>query len=185
MRSDTMHEATRLVTAEELERMSNFRGELVEGRLVEMSPVNLDHGQLVLQLGSLLQRHVKRSGLGVVGTEVGFKLASNPDTVRAPDIAFIRQDRLATARRRGFVHDVPDLAIEVLSPDDRPGYMRKKIAEYLTKGVSLVVIVDPKKTTVEIHRRGAPVNVLTDLDEVLDLNDVITDFRCTLRQIFE
>src|SRR5262245_46917777 len=130
MRRQAMHEATRLVTAEELERMPDFRGELVEGRLVEMSPVNLDHGMVVLQLGSLLQRHVRKGQLCVVGTEVGFKLASNPDTVRGPDIAFIRQDRMASVRRRGFVHGPPDLAIEVLSPDDRPGEIRKKIAEY-------------------------------------------------------
>jgi Uma2 family endonuclease len=180
-----MHEATHLVTAEEFERMPDFRGELVEGRLVEMSPVNLDHGRVVLQLGSLLQRHVREARLGVVGVEVGFKLASNPDTVRGPDIAFMRQDRLATARRRGFVHGSPDLAIEVLSPDDRPGYMRKKIEEYLTRGTSLVVIVNPDKRTVVLHRKAVAATTLSGEDEMLDLDAVIPGFRCTLKQIFE
>lgn len=180
-----MHDATRLVTAEELERMPEFRGELVEGRLVTMSPPTFDHGTIVVQLGALLHGHVQPRALGTVVVEVGFKLASNPDTVRGPDIAFVRQDRVATARRRGFVHGPPDLAIEVLSPNDRPGYLRKKIDEYLTRGVSILVIVDPAQKTVGVHRRGAGIETLSDADDVLDLNDVIADFHCTLKQIFE
>ena len=89
-----MHEATRLVTAEELERRPDLRCELVEGRLVEISPVNLDHGRLVLQLGALLNAHLRGRSLGIVGAEIGFKLASDPDTVRGPDIAFVRQERV-------------------------------------------------------------------------------------------
>lgn len=180
-----MHEASRLVTAEELERSARPRCELVEGRLVEMSPVSFDHGRVVLQFGSLLHSYVNRLQLGAVGTEVGFKLASNPDTVRGPDLAFIRRDRLAAIRHRGFVDGSPDLAIEVLSPEDRPGEVRRKIDEYLTRGASLVIIADPEAKTIDLHRQDVPVTRLTDADAVLELDDVIPGFRCTLSQIFD
>jgi Uma2 family endonuclease len=180
-----MHETGRFVTAEELERLPDLRCELVEGRLVEMSPVGFDHGQVVLQLGYLLQRHLRGKHLGVIGTEAGFKLASNPDTVRAPDVAFIREDRLPLSRPRGFVNGPPDLAVEVLSPEDRAREMRGKIDEYLTHGVPLVVIVDPQERTVTLHPRGAPETILRGLDDVLDLSLVIDGFRCRLEEIFE
>ena len=180
-----MHETGRFVTADELERRPDLRRfELLEGQLVEMSPVGPEHGRVVLQLGSLLHHHLRGRRLGIVGTEIGFKLTSNPDTVRGPDLAFIRQDRLPS-RRYGFVDGPPDLAIEVLSPDDRPGEMRAKIDEYLTRGVPLVVIVDPDERMVTLHPRGAPETTLRDLDDVLDLSFVIDGFRCRLEEIFE
>lgn len=180
-----MHETGRFVTADELERRPDLRRfELLEGQLVEMSPVGPEHGRVVLQLGSLLHHHLRGRRLGIVGTEIGFKLTSNPDTVRGPDLAFIRQDRLPS-RRHGFVDGPPDLAIEVLSPDDRPGEMRAKIDEYLTRGVPLVVIVDPDERMVTLHPRGAPETTLRDLDDVLDLSLVIDGFRCRLEEIFE
>ena len=181
-----MHETTPPVTAEELERRPDLqRFELLEGRLVEMSPVGFEHGHVVLQLGYLLQRHLRGGRLGMIGTEVGFKLASNPDTVRAPDLAFIRQHRLPLSRPRGFVSGPPDLAIEVLSPEDRPGEMRGRVDEYLTQGVPLVVIVDPHEKTVTLHPRGAPETTLRGLEDVLDLSLVIDRFRCRLEEIFE
>ena len=67
-----MHEATHPFTAEELERRPDLRCELVEGRLVEVSPVGPEHGRVVVQLGSLLHRHVQDRRLGMVGTEIGF-----------------------------------------------------------------------------------------------------------------
>jgi Uma2 family endonuclease len=179
-----MPEATRLVTAEELEQMSRPRCELVEGRLVEMSPVNLDHGTIVVQLTALLHGHVQPRSLGAIVIEVGFKLASNPDTVRSPDIAFIRAERVATARRHGFVDGPPDLAIEVLSPEDRAGEIRQKTHEYLTRGTSVVVIVNPDDRTVVMHRPGTSTIRLSGPDDVVDLNDVVPGFRCTLTQIF-
>jgi Uma2 family endonuclease len=180
-----MHEAPHPVTAEELERRPDLRCELVEGRLVEVSPVGPEHGRVVLQLGSLLHRHLRGRRLGIVGTEIGFKLASNPDTVRGPDLAFIRQDRLPLLRLQGFVDGPPDLAIEVLSPEAWPSEMRGKIEQYLTRGVPLVVIVDPDERTVTLHPRGAPATTLRGQDDVLDLSLVIDGFRCRLEEIFD
>src|SRR2546428_842720 len=144
-----MSETLRLVTAEELEKLPDdgYRYELVEGRVIRMSPVGYLHGKTAVQLIFLLQRHLSGRHLGVAFTELGFKLASNPDTVRAPDVAFIRQDRIP-ANPRGFWAGPPDLAVEVLSPDDRPSEVQNKVEEYLRRGVPLVVVIDPEDKTV-------------------------------------
>ena len=178
----------RLVTAEELERMPNsdeYRYELVEGRLIRMSPVGFDHGRIVARLLFLLQRHLQDAPAGVVATEVGFKLASNPDTVRGPDIAFLSNDRLPSRGTRGFLQDPPDAVVEVLSPDDRPFEMRLKISEYLATGVDVTIVVDPGKETVTVYRPAASPVMLHEAEDVLDLNDVIPGFHCRLREIFE
>src|SRR5712691_3491438 len=152
-----------LVTAEELERMpdDDFRYELVEGRIVRMSPVGGVHGGLTAGFIALLVQHVKAARIGAVATELGFILARNPDTVRAPDLAF-----------------------EVLSPDDRPSDVRTKVDEYLTYGTRLVLVVDPDEQTVSAHRRGMP-SLTFGVDDTLDLDDVVPGFRCLVREIFE
>src|SRR6478672_9366656 len=121
MRECRMPADARLVTAEELEKFpdDDYRYELVEGRVVRMSPVGYRHGRIVVRIAVLLSGHVERHQLGVVLTDVGFKLASNPDTVRGTDLAFIRQARLPAQDLPGFWEGPPDLVIEVLSPDDR------------------------------------------------------------------
>lgn len=179
-----MSETTRLVTAEELERFpsDDWRYELVAGRLIQMSPAALPHGIVVARVLSLLHRHAEANNLGVVIPEVGFKLASNPDTVRAPDVAFLRRDRIPT--RKGFVDGPPDLAVEVLSPDDRPSEVRAKVSEYLTSGVTLVMVIDPDELTATIHRRLTPPVTLSGND-VIDLDDVVSGFRCVVHDIFE
>ncbi len=176
----------RLVTAEELEHMpdDDYRYELVRGRLIRMSPVGFLHGDIAGAILALLRYHAKERRLGTVGPEIGFVLARNPDTVRAPDVAFIRRERVPPRDARGFVTGAPDLAVEVLSPDDRPSEIRDKISEYLSHGTSVVAIVDPDERTVIVHRRGATPLMLT-MDDALDLDDVLPGFRCVVREIFE
>jgi Uma2 family endonuclease len=180
-----MSKTTDLVTADELERFprDDRRYELVDGRVIPMSPVNFQHGKVVLQFGFLLSRYLRSQPVGVVVAEVGFKLAFGPDTVRAPDIAFIRADRLPAPNARGFFTGPPDLAIEVLSPDDRPADVRAKVDQYLARGVALVVVIDPGPQTVTTWRPTTPAATL-HTDEVLDLSDVIAGFRCSVREIF-
>ena len=183
-----MSEITPLVTAEEFELFPHDppynRFELVEGRVIRLSPVSFDHGRVVARLGYLLSRHLEHKSLGTVGMEVGFKLASNPDTVRGPDIAFVRQDRVP-ASGRGFFKGAPDLVIEVLSPDDRPGEVRAKTDQYLATGVPVVVIVDPEEKTATTFRRSSPPIALASPSDVLDLSDAIAGFRCSLHEIFQ
>jgi Uma2 family endonuclease len=183
-----MSETTRLVTAEELERMPDDpvnRFELVEGRLVRMSPVSFDHGRIVVRLLVLLQRYLDDTPVGIVVADVGFKLASNPDTVRGPDIAFLGNDRLPSRGTRGFLKDPPDAVFEVLSPGDRPSEIRRKTAEYLEKGVSMVVVIDPEQSTVTLWRSAGSPITLREAHDRLDLGDVIPGFHCDLREIFE
>jgi Uma2 family endonuclease len=126
---ESMSEAARLVTAEELERFPDdgYKYELVEGRVVRMSPVGYLHARTVTRFAFIVERHVRAGDLGDVLVELGVKLASNPDTVRAPDVAFIRRDRIPSPSPRGFWKGVADLAVEVLSPDDKPSETRTKI----------------------------------------------------------
>ena len=179
-----MSSATPLVTAEELERQPrDYRYELIEGRVVRMSPVGFEHGQIVTRLLILIQQHLERQAVGVVFAEVGFKLASHPDTVRAPDVAFVRRERIPSPAPKGFFHGPPDLAVEVRSPNERSADMRAKVSEYLSGGVSLVVVVDPDDRSVTCHRqRAQPVMVRTD--DRLDLGDVITGFTCRVSEFF-
>jgi Uma2 family endonuclease len=149
-----------------------------------MSPVGYYHGRTVMRLGYLLTGHLQNRAVGEVVTEVGFTLARDPDTVRAPDIAFLRRERIPPRDARGFFNGPPDLAIEVLSPDDRPGDMRDKVAEYLARGVRLVVVVDPDQRIVTTHRPATPPETLRDAADALDLDEVIAGFRCPLHEIF-
>ena len=182
-----MSDTTHLVTADELEKLpdDDHRYELVEGRVIRMSPTGAVHGWLVMHFGARLTKHVQSTGIGLVFTELGFRLSSSPDTVRAPDLAFIRRERLADAALpRGFWQGPPDLAVEVLSPDDRPSDVRTKVAEYLAHGVPLVVVIDPDARTVTTHRRSVPPLTLGTAD-LLDLDDVVPGFGCRIREIFE
>lgn len=181
-----MSSATPLVTAEELERRprDDWRYELVDGRIIRMSPVGCQHGDVVARLLFLLQQHLQRESVGKVFTEVGFKLASRPDTVRAPDIAFVRRERFPLPTPRGFFQGPPDLAVEVRSPGDRPGEIGDKVTEYLSRGVALVLDVDPDDRTVTCCRRLAPPVTLRTGDR-LDLGDVISGFSCQVSEIFQ
>jgi len=174
-----------LITAEELERFpdDDYRYELVEGRVIRMSPVGFQHGRIVPRFASLLHRHVEEHGLGAIVSEVGFKLASNPDTVRAPDIAFLRLDRIPKPDPRGFIGGAPDLAVEVLSPDDRPAEVRAKTEEYLACGVPLVLVIDPIQRTAAAHRQMGPAQISRE-DDIVDLGDVVPGFSCSIPEIF-
>src|SRR3954466_177571 len=151
-----MTTATAPITAEQLWRMHNDdqRYELVRGELHMMAPAGFDHGAVIINLSTLLATHVKRRRLGVVvGAETGFILSRDPDTVRAADIAFVRAARIPkSGRPKAFWVGGPDLAVDVLSPDDRPREVKRKVQDYLAAGAALVWVVNPKNRTVTVHR---------------------------------
>ena len=181
-----MSNTTRLVTAEELERMpeDDYRYELVRGRLIRMSPVAPRHGNTTMTLGAILWQHVRSKDLGQVWTEVGFRLASDPDTVRAPDVAFVRKDRLPSKDASGFYRGAPDLAIEVLSPADTPAEVRDKVIDYAAAGTPVVVVIDPQTRRAMVHRATAAPITLTS-DDTIDLGDVVSGFTLHLREVLE
>jgi Uma2 family endonuclease len=186
MREIKMPGASRLVTAAELERFpsNDRRYELFEGRLVARTPVGYLHGRTVVRFGSMLERHARERQLGDVLTEVGVVLKKGPDTVFAPDLAFIKRERVALANPRGFWQGAVDLAVEVLSPEDRPIEVREKVAEYLRRGTPLVLVIDPEKRVVVKWIQSSTPVMLTDAD-VLDLSKVIDGFTCSVREIFD
>lgn len=172
-----------ITTAEELLRAGDIgRCELVRGELVMMVPAGGEHGEVTVEITYRLVQHVKARTLGkIFAAETGFVLSRDPDTVRAPDAAFVRADRLPLPR--GYIEGAPDLAVEVLSPDDRPGYVREKVAEWLEGGARAVWVVDPRKKTATVHEPGAEPRVLGGAD-VLAGGAVLPGFELPVREIF-
>ena len=164
------------MTAEELLRYRHepYRQELVDGRLHEMEPPGAEHGAVAMRIGSLLLRHVEGANLGLAfASETGFLLASDPDTVRAPDAAFVARERVdATGIPRGYWPGPPDLAIEVVSPNDRHSDVEGKALHWLEAGARAVVVVDPPRRTATVYRGAHDIRVLSG-DEELDLGDVV------------
>jgi Uma2 family endonuclease len=177
----------RLMTADDLWRLpdDNLRHELVRGELRTMSPGGRRHGRVTMNVSTPLDQHVRTHGLGEVYTaETGYVLAQNPDTVRAPDVSFVSRDRLAALgdpERYGL--GAPDLAVEVLSPNDRPGEVAKKVADWLASGTRLLWVADPRRRSVTEHRPGVPLRVLGQ-DDWLDGQDVVPGWRLSVRALF-
>jgi len=173
-----------ITTAEQLLRAGDIgRCELVRGELLEMIPPGFEHGRVTMNLATPLAQHVKTNRLGtVVAAETGFLLSSEPDTVRAPDIAFVRASR-PDGPLRGYYPGAPDLAVEILSPDDRPGYVREKISEWLEAGALAVWVVDPRKRNLTVHEPGKPPVVLIEND-VMRAGTLLPGFELPLRELF-
>lgn len=167
-----------------LEEDDRYRFELSGGLLVcEPQPAPL-HARVALRLGQRLARHVEEQGVGAAFDACGYLLSRDPDTVRAPDLSFVAGERLADVPEGiTFLPFPPDLAVEVLSPSNRPREVHAKIAELLAAGTRLVWIVDPSKRTVAVYRTLlAPKR----LDErgVLDGEDVLPGFSVAVAELF-
>ena len=156
--------------------------ELVRGVLVVREPPGLRHGRIAIELGAALSAHVRANGLGRVYVESGFKLAANPDTVRGPDLSFIGQARLPEPEPVGFPELAPDLGVEILSPDDRPGEILGKVAEYLSAGTRLVWVIDPERRLARVYRADGTEEIVT-ADKALHGEDVVPAFACALVDI--
>lgn len=178
---------TQPVTADELFDLPDDgnRYELVKGELRKMAPTGDEHGEITVELTAALHSHVKKHKLGkVYAAETGFKLESDPDTVRAPDIAFVRRERVeATGRLTGFRPGAPDLVVEVLSPSDRVGKIESKVAAWIKGGAQLVWVVSPKLHTVTIYRSLTDIVTLTEKDS-LDGGDIVPGFQIKVAEIF-
>ena len=150
-----------------------------------MTPAGWKHGMIGGRLVPLLGQHVREQGLGEVFlAETGFLLARDPDTVRAPDIAFICKARLLAAEpEEAFWPGAPDLAVEVVSPGDTTGEIDDKVKAWLAAGAKAVWVVSPAWRTVTVYRSAADIRTLTEQDE-LSGDDVVPGFRCPVRDIF-
>ena len=176
----------RFMTADELARLPDdgMRHELVRGELRTMSPPGWQHGKFSIKVAVSLTNYVEPRGWGQVVGEVGFRLTSDPDTVRVPDAAFVAGERIpATDEPTGYWLGAPDLVVEVISPNDIYKDVEQKVAEWLGYGARLVFVVNPRRRTVAVHRPNEPVRTLTE-DDVLSGEDVVPGWSLPVRAFF-
>jgi Uma2 family endonuclease len=176
-----MSVVTQTMTAEELLRLPDdgYRYELVQGELRRMSPAGHEHGDIVTNIITHMNAFARSRGLGKVYSETGFVIARNPDTVRAPDVAFVRADRVVP-RGPGYFPGAPDLAVEVISPTDSYTDVDEKTSEYLRAGCGAVIVVNPRTLAVHVHRAASVVKVT----DTLEVDDVVPGWKMPLAEIF-
>lgn len=177
---------TKPMTADELERMPEdaYRYDLIRGVLKRMSPTEFLHHKVAGNVAALLPNFVTPRGLGVVGGEGGFVLEIDPDTVLAPDVAFVRTDRLPPEDQWDrFARLAPDLVVEVVSPSETAPEVEEKVGLYLAAGVPLVLVVGPRRRTVRVRTADGGDRLLTEADE-LDGGAVLPGFRVPVARLF-
>jgi Uma2 family endonuclease len=178
--------APNLITAEELVRVSppHQQVELVRGHLIVREPPGTWHGRIANNLAFALTAFVRPRGLGTVfSQDTGFKIGSDPDTVRGPDVAFVSTDRLGDIPHRGFATLAPDLVAEVLSPDDSAAEVLAKVADWLRAGTKLAWVVDPRRAEVRVYRPDGSTSTVPDGAD-LSGEEVLPGFSCPVREIF-
>lgn len=175
----------KLVTGKELLEMGDIGPcELIEGRIVKMSPTNTEHSELEIELGRLLANFVIEKKLGkVMGGEAGIYTKQNPDTVRAADLLFISHERLKRKSSKAFLSVAPELVIEIVSPGDRWQDLREKIEEYFAIGVNWVWIVEPKKKTILVYTSATEMAKYEESD-ILVGEGILKGFHLNLTELF-
>ena len=177
-----------LLTAEQLAAMDEdfYKLELDRGRLVIMEPPFPEHGRVEARISAILLAFVDTRRLGVVYSgDPGFVLARSPDTVRGPDVAFLRADRVPSGDAvDAFYEGAPDLAVEVRSRNDRPGEIARKVRSYLEAGTRLVWVADPRARTVVVHAPRALPRTL-GADDTIDGGDVLPGFTSPVLLLFQ
>jgi Uma2 family endonuclease len=178
--------ATKLLTAEDLEAMGeDARYELVRGELRPMSPVGKPHGLVLGRVTTPLIVHVDTNRLGTVYIgDVGVVIGRNPDTVLAPDFAFVRGEPMALEEvSEGFFRVMPDLAGEIGSPSDSRRELRRKAQQFLDAGVPNVWLFESATRTVTWMTADGSERVY-QIGDVLDGGDLIPGFRLAIADVF-
>ena len=179
--------AQKRMTADELIKLprGRMRYELIEGELIEMTPAGHLHGRIAMNLAIELGLAVKQQKLGAVyAAETGFYIKRDPDTVRAPDVAFVRAERLKEADQQGYFPGAPDIAVEVISPSDVYQEVEAKVAQWLGAGSQIVIIINPRHRTLKVHRSLTDVAVLNE-DDTLTLPELFGDWELSLAEVFD
>jgi Uma2 family endonuclease len=178
---------TRFMSADDLWNLpsDDLRHELVKGELRTMAPTGFHHGSVTMRLGGRLFAYATEKAIGnVLGAETGFVLSRNPDTVRAPDIGFVRASRIPPGEETvKFWEGAPDLAVEVLSPSDTIDEVEEKVDDYLAAGTMLVWVVNSRRKTVTVYRPNQQPVLLSETDE-LSGEEVVPGFRIPIAAIF-
>ena len=179
--------STKLMTADELLMLPKNGKcyELIEGVLNERALAEAVHGLTAMEAGVLLYQFVYPRGLGAVfAPRTGFVLSTDPDTVRAPDAAFVAAERLPTGDLPvGYLRLAPDLVVEVVSPSDTASELQSKVCTWLDAGCRLVWVVFPTTRSVTACRSKESVRVLTE-EDTLDGSPVFEEFSAEVRDLF-
>jgi Uma2 family endonuclease len=146
----------KLLTAEDLWRMpeaSDKRFELVDGELVEMPGAGMLHNLLAAMIYGIIRDFVQAHDLGLAFTDgLGYILQRDPDQVRIPDASYLAHDRLPEGSViEGFAPTAPNLAVEVVSPNDSATELQEKVQDYLEAGTQAVWVVWPKLRSISVH----------------------------------
>lgn len=176
-----------LITGDELARMPDHElCELIDGRIVPMSPANPEHGRIEANIAAALGSIVRLQNLGIILTgEVGILTRWNPDRVRGADVVFISHAQYERrTKTRGFLDVAPELVVEILSPENPHIDVREKVPEYHAVGVRVVLVVDPDARAIVAYRPGGVVDRRA-LTEAVPLDDVIPGFALTVKAAFE
>ena len=184
---DGVGDTRELMTAEDLLELDlpGKSTELVRGKLVVREPPSTHHGRVQSTLNIIVGSFVRANALGAVfGQDTGFKIRSDPDSVRAPDLAFVRRERLGQIGKRGYAPLAPDLVAEILSPEDRPGEVLAKVGDWLDAGVALVWVIDADRRIANVYRAdGSVTTIASDAD--LGGESVLPGVRCRISELFE
>lgn len=176
-----------ITTAEQLLHVpkDSLRRELIRGAVRAVSPGGAEHGRIAWIVAGLLFAHVRGAGGGVAfGAETGFVLARDPDTVRAPDAAFVSQERFdAVGRIATYWPGAPDLAVEVVSPGDSFHDIQEKALEWVAAGCLAVLVVDPEERNATVYRSDGDAHVHRE-GEAIDLSDAVPGFSLPLGELF-
>lgn len=179
----------KLFTAEQLAELPTGTGkryELMSGELIEMSPSGGEHGEFVFDIGYFLKDYLLKNKVGrLTGAESGFYITRNPDTVRAPDLAFIPHERLPEGKLpKGYMDIVPALVIEVISPHDKAVDIEEKTRLWLQFGVTQVWNVYPDGQRVLVHTQDGLVKLYQG-EESVPGGELLPDFTLKLSDIFK
>jgi len=148
-----------------------------------MSPAGFEHGSIVMNVTLALGGFVKQHRLGrVAGSETGFRISRDPDTVRAPDVAFVRAERVPAEPVRGYFQGAPDLAVEILSPNDLASQVLDKVHQWLEAGCLIVWVVDPERKTVTVYEAPDRAVTLAEGDE-LSGGDLLPGLRLPVAEL--
>jgi Uma2 family endonuclease len=179
---------TKLLTAEEFMAADLGEGkfELVRGEIVEMPPPRPEHGRVCVNACFVLEAYGRQSGLGyALANDSAVVTKRNPDTVRGVDVCFYTHTRWPRAQVGGKLPPVPpDVAVEIVSPDDRITNILKKVSEYLEAGVLLVWVVFPKRHQVVIYRASEDEQITFDTESVIENLPELPGFRCSVSDFF-
>src|SRR5437867_1191321 len=172
------------MTLREFERLpdDDERRELDEGELITIPPDSDEHGGVASEIHLTLARFVKQHSLGKVYiAETGFVLGS--ETLRAPDVSFVRKERLSAGYRRAFIQGAPDLAIEVFSPSESVPQLMRKVRQYLAAGAHIVWIFFPEGEQVHVFEASGKDRVL-NRDDLLEAPDLLPGFSVPVAAFF-